>query len=169
MQEERERGRINGLAKKRATLAKFAATLKPAFAQARVQYYSLRKDRDITLTAYAEYLNAEGWRSRKGKAFTAETISRLFQIHIGQIDKAEREFDKELEIYRFKVKLNLEPQQAQRDLADAQIKRIEAIEEAFKLEADLKGEVYRRREIKPRLTTDDGQDRYSFERVSAGP
>lgn len=104
MDEERERGRINGLNIRRNATAEWAKSLIEPLADARRALPVWADTGKPSRRAIANWLNTSGppIPSRNGGVWSSETIGRLFDIHIGLIDEAEQAFDIEIAIIRFK-------------------------------------------------------------------
>lgn len=155
MQEERERGRIIGLRKRRLETAAWAATFIPLLAEARLELPEYAGRGEPSRQAYANWLNDPGRRipSRNKGEWTSETVRRLFDIHIGLIDEAEQEFDIAIAIIRFKWKHA--DAEARKALADEETgvraDRARDINDAHRLSAHLRGRTYTDQDIPTRL------------------
>lgn len=155
MQEERERGRIIGLRKRRLETAGWAATFIPLLAEARCELPEYAGRGEPSRQAYANWLNHPSRKvpqRRKGD-WTSESVRRLFDIHIGLIDEAEQEFDIAIAIIRFKWK-HADPD-IRTALADEEVTvrrdRAQNINDAYRLSADLRGRTYFDQDIPPRI------------------
>jgi hypothetical protein len=91
MQEERERGRIIGLRQRRLATAEWAASFVPLLAEARRELPIYADTGEPSQDAYARWLTENGILTRRQKKiWRSESVRRLFDIHIGLIDEAER-------------------------------------------------------------------------------
>lgn len=155
MQEERERGRIIGLGKRRLETAAWAATFIPLLAEARLELPEYAGRGEPSRQAYANWLNHPSREipSRKKGKWSSETMGRLFDIHIGLIDEAEQEFDIAIAIIRFKWK-HADPD-IRAALADEEVaarqERAQNINDAYRLSAELRGRTYVDQDIPPRI------------------
>jgi hypothetical protein len=155
MQEERERGRIIGLRKRRLETAAWAATFIPLLAEARLELPEYAGRGEPSRQAYANWLNDPSRKipSRYKGKWQSESIGRLFDIHIGLIDEAEQEFDIAIAIIRFKWKHA--DAEARKALADEEAEvrddRATNINDAYRLSAHLRGRTYVNQDIPPRL------------------
>lgn len=154
MDEERELGRIAGLRTRRCKAAKWAEGFIGLLADARSTLLEYADTGEPSRQAYADWLNAQGIPTRKGKGrWRSQQVHRLFDTHIGLIDEAEREFDIEMGIIRFKWKYADE--EARAGLADrekaARENRASQINDANRLSADLRGIPYADQAIPDRL------------------
>ncbi|MBB5712978.1 hypothetical protein [Sphingomonas xinjiangensis] len=155
MQEERERGRIIGLRKRRLETAAWAATFIPLLAEARLELPEYAGRGEPSRQAYSNWLNHPSREipSRNKGSWKSETIGRLFDIHIGLIDEAEQEFDIAIAIIRFKWKHA--DAEARKALADEEARvrddRAKDINDAYRLSAHLRGRTYVDQDIPPRL------------------
>lgn len=156
MQEERERGRIIGLRKRRLETAAWAATFVSLLAEARCELPEYAGRGEPSRQAYADWLNHPHRkvpsRNKKGK-WSSETVGRLFDIHIGLIDEAEQEFDIAIAIVRFKWRhAGPEAREAlTEEEAAVRQDRARQINDAYRLSADLRGRPYADQQIPPRL------------------
>lgn len=143
MDEEREKGRIAGLRTRRLATAAWASTLIPVLDQARKEL----PDQDgggPALLAYARWLNQRDYKTRRRKTWRAETVSRLFEIHISLIEEAEKEFKLASAVIDSKLQY-AKPQDREALVAERtniENERVYSIIEARKLVADLKGQSY---------------------------
>lgn len=155
MQEERERGRIAGLRVRRRETANWASSFIPLLAEARGELPIYADTGEPSRQAYANWLNDEDRRvpTRRGGAWTSETVRRLFDIHIGLIDDAEQEFDIAIAIIRFKWRYADAVGQEALAVEEASVRhdRARAINDAYRLSAQLRGHVYLDQEIPERL------------------
>ncbi|MCC2981717.1 hypothetical protein [Sphingomonas sp. IC4-52] len=154
MQEERERGRIIGLRHRRLATAEWAASFVPLLAEARRELPIYADTGEPSHDAYARWLTTNGVLTRrKKKTWHSETVRRLFDVHIGLIDEAEREFEIAMAIVRFKMRY-ADPA-ARKALATeeetATNERASAIRDALRLSADLRGHTYEDRPVPDRL------------------
>lgn len=155
MQEERERGRIIGLRKRRLETAAWAATFIPLLAEARLELPEYAGRGEPSRQAYADWLNRPIRKvpSRRGGKWSSETMGRLFDIHVGLIDEAEQEFDIAIAIIRFKWKY-ADPD-TRMTLTDEEVAvrndRARNINDAYRLSAELRGQTYVDQDIPPRL------------------
>ncbi len=155
MQEERERGRIIGLRKRRLETAAWAATFIPLLAEARLELPEYAGRGEPSRQAYANWLNHPSRKipSRNKGQWSSVTVRRLFDIHIGLIDEAEQEFDIAIAIIRFKWKHG--DAEARKALADEEAEvrddRAKDINDAYRLSAHLRGRTYVDQDISPRL------------------
>lgn len=154
MDEERELGRIAGLRTRRRKAATWAEGFVGLLADARKTLQEYADTGEPSRQAYADWLNAEGipTRRRKGR-WRSQQVHRLFDTHIGLIDEAEREFDIEMGIIRFKWKHADE--EARTGLANrekaARENRAVQINDANRLSADLRGLPYTDQAVPDRL------------------
>lgn len=154
MQEERERGRIIGLRQRRLATAEWAASFVPLFAEARRELPIYADTGEPSQDAYARWLTENGILTRRQKKiWRSESVRRLFDIHIGLIDEAEREFEIAMAIVRFKMRY-ADPA-ARKTLATEEEKvtneRASAVRDALRLAADLRGQTYEDRPVPERL------------------
>lgn len=154
MQEERERGRIIGLRQRRLATAEWAASFVPLLAQARRELPIYADTGEPSQDAYARWLTQNGVLTRRQKqTWHSESVRRLFDVHIGLIDEAEREFEIAMRIVRFKMRY-ADPD-ARKALATeeetATNERASAIRDALRLSADLRGHTYEDRPVPDRL------------------
>ncbi len=154
MQEERERGRIIGLKQRRLATAEWAASFVPLLAEARRELPIYADTGEPSQDAYARWLTENGILTRRQKKiWRSESVRRLFDIHIGLIDEAEREFEIAMAIVRFKMRY-ADPA-ARKALAteeeEATNERASAIRDALRLSADLRGHTYEDRPVPDRL------------------
>lgn len=154
MQEERERGRIIGLRQRRLATAEWAASFVPLLAEARRELPIYADTGEPSQDAYARWLTKSGVLTRRRKKiWRSETVRRLFDVHIGLIDEAEREFEIAMRIVRFKMRY-ADPA-ARKAVATeeetATNERASAIRDALRLAADLRGRPYDDQPIPDRL------------------
>ncbi|MCC4234855.1 hypothetical protein LL253_19470 [Sphingobium soli] len=154
MQEERERGRIIGLRQRRLATAEWAASFVPLLAEARRELPIYADTGEPSQDAYARWLTENGILTRRQKKiWRSESVRRLFDIHIGLIDEAEREFEIAMAIVRFKM--GYADPAARKALATeeetATNERASAIRDALRLAADLRGQTYEDRPVPERL------------------
>lgn len=154
MQEERERGRIIGLRQRRLATAEWAASFVPLFAEARRELPIYADTGEPSQDAYARWLTENGILTRRQKKiWRSESVRRLFDIHIGLIDEAEREFEIAMAIVRFKMRYA--DHAARKALAaeeeTATNERASAIRDALRLAAALRGQTYEDRPVPERL------------------
>jgi hypothetical protein len=83
----------------------------------------------------------------------SETVRRLFDIHIGLIDDAEQEFDIAIAIIRFKWRYADTAGREDLAVEEASVRqdRARAINDAYRLSAELRGHVYMDQDIPERL------------------
>ncbi|MAM38154.1 MAG: hypothetical protein CL949_06535 [Erythrobacter sp.] len=154
MQEERERGRIIGLRQRRLATAKWAADFIPLLAEARRALPTHADTGEPSLEAYARWLSDRMIPTRKGKErWHAGTVRRLFNVHIGLVDEAEREFEIAMRIVRFKQRhANAHAtDELAAEEAEAKLVRASAIRDARRLSTDLRGHPYDDQPIPDRL------------------
>lgn len=144
MQEERERGRIAGLKTRRLKTAAWATKLIPAFQQARLELLIRETTGEPNLSGYARWMNQHGYPAREGGDWTAEGISRVFDIQIGLIAQADKEFDIAMSIISYKqLRGNAQTRAGlQAEEQDARAQHAEAIKDARRLSAALRGREY---------------------------
>jgi hypothetical protein len=103
MQEERERGRIIGLRKRRLATAEWASGFIGLLAEARDELPAYADWGMPSNNAYARWLEQRSVPPRSGRGeWSSEKVRRLFDIHVGLIEEAEQEFDISSAIIRFK-------------------------------------------------------------------
>jgi hypothetical protein len=155
MQEERERGRIIGLRKRRIETAAWAATFIPLLAEARLELPEYAGRGEPSRQAYANWLNhpSRSIPSRNKGSWKSESVGRLFDIHIGLIDEAEQEFDIAIAIIQFKWKhADAETRKAlANEEARVREDRARDINDAYRLSAHLRGRIYADQDIPARL------------------
>jgi len=101
LNEDREKGRIAGWAKKRREAYDFTIRLLPMLRQARIELSDPTKE--ISLRAIADWLNAREMKSIKGKRFHAPTIDRILGHSGEHLRKfAKYEHDRAAAIVKFK-------------------------------------------------------------------
>ena len=154
MQEERERGRIIGLRQRRLATAKWAADFIPLLAEARQALPTHADTGEPSLEAYARWLSDRKVLTRNRKdRWHAQTVRRLFNVHIGLIDEAECEFEIAMKVVRFKrchADAHAKEELAAEEAEAKQI-RASAISDARRLSADLRGHPFDDQPIPDRL------------------
>jgi hypothetical protein len=174
MQEERERGRIIGLRKRRLETAAWAATFIPLLVEARLELPEYAGRGEPSRQSYADWLNHPSRKvpqRRKGE-WSSETVGRLFDVHIGLIDEAEQEFDIAIGIIRFKWQYA--DADARKALAGEEVAvreyRAQQINDAHRLTAGLRGLSYTDQTIPSRLrVVSEGRKKRKSSATSPAP
>ena len=154
MDYQKEKGRINGLRTRREKSRDFALSMVPVLREAR-KHLPDRGGEGPSRRGLAGWLNDNGFKSVQGGNFAPETISRLYDIHIGMIEEAEEEYRIGFEAREYALN---DPEVQDRDriiseLADIEESREVAIAEARRLSAELQGKIYRYEPAPPSLVS----------------
>lgn len=171
MDEEIERGRIEGLRRRRIATAEWAETLIPFFAEAREVLPEYGLTGRPSNAAYARWLNHSDRKvpARKGGEWCSEKVDRLFNLHIGLCDNADLELEVNENIYKFKMNyidmydINV----VERELMIARERHSAAISSALKLAASLRGEPVKGFTRKVPITSAEIRRRDEFEKLTS--
>jgi hypothetical protein len=149
---EREKGRIAGHRTKRLRAVEFARSMISILAHARKKVPD-RNGQGASNLALANWLNANNYKTIKGKVWRSETVSRLFDCHIGWITEIEAEYRLSSAVRAAVLRqrdVNTREQRLQ-FIGDIEAIREMNFKEARKLAADLSGKPYREEPVPPAI------------------
>ena len=143
MDYEREKGRIKGHRTTRKKAIEFAKLMVPHLAKAREEV-SDRGGEGHSNQALANWLNARNHKTIYNAIWRSESISRLFDSHIGWLEEIEKEYATALEMRRSILANERYERREERlaELADIEAVRERDIIEIRKLSAALTGKKY---------------------------